>query len=167
MELGALVCRPKSPNCNHCPIKSHCQAYANNTQSLYPVKSKGKKQDRLSYYALILENEFGQYFIEQRPENGLLAGLWQFPMVEQKDLDQNLLTSFVEELFQTKVIETAQLKSIKHIFSHVIWSIDVFHLKVDQIELKNNNQRFVDFKQLSQYPFPVPFQKMIQQLQVE
>lgn len=164
MELGALICRHRNPKCDVCPIKAHCQAYRSNTQTDYPVKSKKKKQTKLSYYTLVLENQSGEFLIEKRPEKGLLAGLWQFLMVEQKEVDRKLLTPFVEQMFETTVIEVNQLESIRHIFSHIIWSIDVFHFKVKDFVLDDLNQRFIPLDQVEDYPFPVPHQKVIDQL---
>lgn len=40
MELGALVCTPKSPLCIFCPVQDHCEAYANGTVLERPVKTK-------------------------------------------------------------------------------------------------------------------------------
>lgn len=164
MELGALICRPTSPKCDICPIKAHCQAYQSNTQTDYPVKSKKKKQTPLTYYVLVLENQAGEFLIEKRPAEGLLAGLWQFLMVEQKEVDRKLLTPFVEQTFQTSVSEVNQLKSIKHIFSHLIWSIDVFHFKVKDFKLDDPKYQFITLDQVEDYPFPVPHQKVIDQL---
>jgi A/G-specific adenine glycosylase len=40
MELGAIVCSPKNPKCNECPLQNNCVAFANKTQLIYPIKSK-------------------------------------------------------------------------------------------------------------------------------
>ena len=167
MELGALICRPRNPKCEICPIQSHCQAFKTNTQSDYPVKSKKKKQKHISYYVLVFENESGEFFIEKRPEKGLLASLWQFPMVEQKGIDKHLLTAYVEETYQTSCHQVTELDPIRHIFSHVIWSLDVFHFKVDTINQSEPNKQFVKFEKLEDYPFPVPHQKVIDQIRIE
>lgn len=164
MELGALICRPTNPKCELCPVKSECHAYKNNRQTLYPVKSKAKKQKPLSYYVFVLEDEQGKVLIEQRPAKGLLANLWQFPMVEQKNIDSKLLAPFIEEVFQTKVLKSHQLKSIKHVFSHLIWSLDVYRFKVNKLERDNDNGHLVSSEEFDQFPFPVPFQKVIEQL---
>lgn len=164
MELGALICRPTSPKCEICPIQAHCQAFKAKRQTDYPVKTKKKKAKPLSYYVLVLENELGELLIEKRPKTGLLAGMWQFPMVEKKGIDPHLITPFVEETFQTTCVETKQLKSIKHIFSHVIWSIDVFYFKVGSVEVNDPARRLVPLEEFAEYPFPVPHQKVIEQL---
>src|SRR5699024_11540834 len=80
------------------------------------------------------------------------------------EVDRKLLTPFVEQMFETTVIEVNQLESIRHIFSHIIWSIDVFHFKVKDFVLDDLNQRFIPLDQVEDYPFPVPHQKVIDQL---
>src|SRR5699024_5060040 len=81
MELGALICTPKAPLCMFCPVQEHCQAFAEGIQEELPVKKKAKKQKSLSYAVLLIKNAQDEYMIEKRPNEGLLANLWQFPMV--------------------------------------------------------------------------------------
>jgi A/G-specific adenine glycosylase len=38
MELGALICKPKAPECPRCPLQSECLAYAHGSQSELPVR---------------------------------------------------------------------------------------------------------------------------------
>src|SRR5690625_3155666 len=65
MELGALICRPRNPKCEICPIQSQCQAFKTNTQTDYPVKSKKKKQKNISYYVLVFENESAEFLLKK------------------------------------------------------------------------------------------------------
>lgn len=78
MELGALVCTPKSPACLLCPIREHCASYAAGTTEQYPVpKAKAKVQDIAVQWALLQRG--GKFLLVQRPEDGLFAGLWELP----------------------------------------------------------------------------------------
>ncbi len=43
MDLGATICTPRNPLCDHCPWISGCKAYEKGDQSLYPVKAPQKK----------------------------------------------------------------------------------------------------------------------------
>src|SRR5699024_8970885 len=86
MELGALICTPKEPMCMLCPIQEHCQAFKAGTQTELPVKKKAKKQKRIPYAALLIHVPNNKIIIEKRPETGLLANLWQFPMVPISDI---------------------------------------------------------------------------------
>ncbi|WP_017473713.1 A/G-specific adenine glycosylase [Amphibacillus jilinensis] len=164
MELGALICRPKSPKCEVCPVRSHCLAYANSSQDRLPVKTKAKKQKVLSYYTVIFENQSGQYLIEQRPDTGLLASLWQFPMLEKNAIEKELLVSFLEQMWQTTITEVSQLAPVRHVFSHVIWELEVYRINVTNINIQSQNHQWVSLSQLNDYPFPVPHQQVIKQI---
>lgn len=47
MELGALVCRPKNPSCNECPIRENCVAKHEQLQSVIPRKAKPRGRVKL------------------------------------------------------------------------------------------------------------------------
>ena len=76
--MGALICTPKKPLCLHCPVKEMCRALEVGETDLLPVKLKKKKQRLESYIVLIIKDKQGRIAIEKRPENGLLANMWQF-----------------------------------------------------------------------------------------
>ena len=48
MDIGATICTPKNPNCEKCPISSHCLAFLNNEQEIFPHKRSTKPSDRKS-----------------------------------------------------------------------------------------------------------------------
>lgn len=77
MELGALVCRSSSPRCNQCPVKKFCLAYAGGYQEIIPEPKIISIQEIEAVVAIIRINN--KILIQQRPEKGLLAGLWEFP----------------------------------------------------------------------------------------
>lgn len=164
MELGALVCTPKSPSCLLCPVQSHCKAFHDGVETQLPIKSKAKKQKRMAYYAFAISNKQGEYVIEQRPETGLLASMWQFPMVLKEDVDEEHITTWLEQRYGVTVTVDKRLKPIKHIFSHIIWEMEVIQLYVATNEMELKGARFVNINKLEQYPFPVPHQKLVEQL---
>ncbi|CQR47210.1 putative A/G-specific adenine glycosylase YfhQ [Paraliobacillus sp. PM-2] len=164
MELGALVCTPKSPSCLLCPVQTHCQAFHNGVEQAYPVKSKAKKQKKLSYYTCVLQDEKGRFFIEQRPNEGLLANMWQFPMVLKQDVDEEHLATWVEQKYHLTIHKQETLPKIKHVFSHVIWELDVRFFRVENAKGSINDQLFLSLDALTTYPFPVPFQKLMDYL---
>jgi A/G-specific adenine glycosylase len=80
MELGSTVCTPRSPSCGSCPISEACEARANGTQSTRPTAKKRGGLPEFDIGTAVLRTE-GRYLLAQRPESGLLAGLWEFPGV--------------------------------------------------------------------------------------
>jgi A/G-specific adenine glycosylase len=78
MDLGAMVCQPRGPNCSACPIRSACQAFARGTQDRRPVRKRRAAIPHWSVGAAVLRRG-GKVLIARRPEGGLLGGLWEFP----------------------------------------------------------------------------------------
>lgn len=161
MELGALICKPKSPKCAECPLSSYCMAFKEGNQSELPVKSKKVKQKKLHYSVLVLENERGQFYIRKRPEKGLLAGMWEFPMVLLDDPDKrkSQVEEYLEQFdFETVLHETYM--SFSHIFSHLIWNLDVVAGTCRETPIMETSGKWVSKYELDQYPFSVPHQKI-------
>ncbi len=82
MELGALVCVPRNPKCTDCPLREGCVAKRDSLTDVLPVKPKKKPRKLVDVFALWLETEQG-VLVKQRPNEGLLAGLWQLPAAER------------------------------------------------------------------------------------
>ncbi|MDL4841872.1 A/G-specific adenine glycosylase [Aquibacillus rhizosphaerae] len=164
MELGALICTPKSPSCLLCPVQEHCRAFKEGIQEELPIKLKAKKQKKINYCALVIKNSNDEFLIEQRPGEGLLANMWQFPMVPLADVDPEYIESYVEQTYGVPVEIGKQLNPIKHVFSHIIWDVQVYEATV--INNPNNVKRtvFVNYDQLKDYPFPVSHQKIRAQI---
>ncbi|WP_053217151.1 A/G-specific adenine glycosylase [Virgibacillus senegalensis] len=164
MELGALVCTPTTPSCMLCPVQEHCRAFTEGIQQDLPVKTKAKKQKRVSYFAFLLKDEQGNYLIEQRPETGLLANLWQFPMAPLAETDEEHAAQWFRQVYGIEISIESQLDQIKHVFSHLIWNVLVMEATVIGGSLTNGSGRFVKPAELEQYPFPVSHQKMLKHL---
>jgi A/G-specific adenine glycosylase len=101
MELGRTICKPRNPLCNICPIQAHCTAFANGTQNERPIKAKKAPVPHYDVAAGVIWNERNQLLIAQRPLDGLLGGLWEFPGGKQEPgetLPECLKRELCEEL---------------------------------------------------------------------
>jgi len=78
MELGALVCTPRSPRCLVCPLQQVCRA---REPEALPVKTRTKVEPRVEEVALIRRTLRGQsqWWLERPPEGERLDALWRFP----------------------------------------------------------------------------------------
>ena len=82
MELGALVCLPTKPMCDECPLRTWCEALANNTVELLPVrKPRPKVRDRYLEYTIYIARD-KTTLIHQRKGNDIWKHLWEFPLEE-------------------------------------------------------------------------------------
>jgi len=78
MELGALVCTPRSPACPQCPLASCCRAYRHNLTDSIPRPKPRPNLVRQTSVALAAFHR-GRVWLEQRPDQGVNAGFWQLP----------------------------------------------------------------------------------------
>ncbi|GAE95131.1 A/G-specific adenine glycosylase [Gracilibacillus boraciitolerans JCM 21714] len=164
MELGALICTPKSPSCLLCPIQGHCRAYHDGVEQTLPIKTKKTKKSSHTYFALVMEDDAGNFILEQRPEQGLLAQLWQFPMVDTKQVDPSHLSLFVEEKYQVQIKSIENLNPVKHIFSHLTWFLDVKHIHIEGKINLTERIRQLSKVEISKFPLPVSHQNIYKQL---
>ncbi len=83
MDLGALICTPRSPQCGLCPLAQGCRARRLGLQEVIPPRRRSVPRKRIRYVCAILEMN-GSVLIGRRPFSGLLAGLWEFPGGEKR-----------------------------------------------------------------------------------
>jgi len=83
MELGATLCTPENPQCQKCPVSSHCKAHEIKRETHFPVKLRKEKLEKKRTVALILRDN-GTVLIQKQPETGRWGGLWTFPFWKDK-----------------------------------------------------------------------------------
>lgn len=81
MELGALICTPRSPRCDACPVNKLCIARKRNLQEQLPNLGKRVEVTECRFIAFVVERD-GKFLVRQRPEGVVNAHLWEFPNVE-------------------------------------------------------------------------------------
>ncbi|MFG0274148.1 MAG: A/G-specific adenine glycosylase [Phycisphaerales bacterium] len=82
MELGALVCRPRAPRCTACPLARRCVARREGREESIPAPQPRVARKRVHHACVLIEDKSGRLLVEQRPDEGMWAGLWQAPTVE-------------------------------------------------------------------------------------
>ncbi len=86
MDLGATICRPKSPLCADCPLAADCRARVQGNPQAYPVRAA--KKPRPTRYGTVywIERSDGAVLMQRRPESGLLGGMMEFPSTPWREL---------------------------------------------------------------------------------
>lgn len=81
MELGALVCTPRSPRCGVCPARGACEARRlGAAEDLPRAKPRKARVDvELEVYVV---RDGDRVLLTRRPEGGRMAGMWEFPTIE-------------------------------------------------------------------------------------
>lgn len=164
MELGALICTPKSPSCLLCPVQEHCIAFQEGIEQTLPIKIKKTKQSTKHYFALVLKDHTGNMVLEKRSDKGLLANMWQFPMADKQKVEDKHLHTYIQEKYQVEVEQVEDLEPIKHVFSHLTWYVDVKVIHVNDTVTLANRQKVLSHQEIDAYPLPVSHQKIYKML---
>lgn len=161
MELGALICTPKSPKCDVCPVQTLCEAHLKHEEEQYPVKEKKIKKVEEDYVVILLRKG-GTFGFEKRPEEGLLANLWGIPMIEKARF----------EGLEIDVEQAEKLKEVVHVFTHKKWHMIPFIMECsEQLEAilmqnKTNTKQleYYSVKALEKMPVATAYKKIIKQI---
>ena len=156
MELGALVCLPNTePKCGECPCRHFCLACKRGHQTTLPVREKDKGKRKEEKTVFILRRGEGEA-VRQRPKDGLLASLWEYPNVEGTLNEQQAAA----QLSNWNIIPHKWLKKAKkkHVFTHIIWEMTVYTIEImgeGCSEWSWRNEENTD-----DYPMPTAFSKL-------
>ncbi len=119
MDLGAMVCTPKAPNCPVCPLQAFCAAHSEGRPERYPVKPKRAKLPHRSGHVFVLKDG-GEIMLERRPEKGLLGGMLGLPTSEWKK-DGTL----PPPEFPAKA-DWQEIGEVRHVFTHFSLELTVW-----------------------------------------
>ncbi|MBQ1902100.1 MAG: A/G-specific adenine glycosylase [Lachnospiraceae bacterium] len=164
MEIGAMVCVPNgAAHCEICPWEKLCLAKKRGTIDQLPVKKKAKGRRIVDMTVFIIEDG-GKVWLRKRPNQGLLAGLYEFPNQETYMTKKQVVEYVEKHGFDPVRIE--KLEDAKHIFSHVEWHMKGYRIHVASIdEIDNAKDYFVDLDEVSKnYALPSAFQKYAEAL---
>ncbi len=158
MELGALICRPKQPDCRQCPLQYGCLAFKNKKILQYPKRIKPKPIPEYHIVAGIIRRK-GHLLITRRKPEGLLGGLWEFPggKIQKGETPETACLREIKEEVNLTVQIDSHLTQVKHAYTHFRIEMEVFLCSHPSGRLKLKGP--VDYKwigpgDMNKYPFP-------------
>lgn len=170
MELGALVCRRRSPLCDSCPVQSYCLANERGVQEERPVRAPGQNVPHVEFAAAIIwEGVPGQsrMLISQRPEKGLLGGLWSFPNGAREPDEEDIHACVRRAVYQNLGVEVAageRVATVEHAFTHFRMTLVAFHARIVAGEPRAAGAAdwcWTTLDEVEKLPCPVPDRKII------
>lgn len=156
MELGAIVCTPKNPNCENCPLNESCLANRMHTIDQLPVKSKKNKVTN-KYFYYLFENE--KDFTLEKRTSGIWKNMFQLPLIESNEkLSFDELAKKADEKYNYSVIRNGKINTYTHILSHQkitaeFWKVNEFKKSSSEI-LTNKVESNISLTSLKKYPLP-------------
>ncbi|MFW6218659.1 MAG: A/G-specific adenine glycosylase [Bacteroidota bacterium] len=157
MELGALVCLPRDPACEKCPVKSNCKAYKKSLVKNIPVKSKKIKiRERYFYYLVIYNKQ--QIYLTQRNERDIWHSLYQFPLIElpaASSKNELMKKQKWKDMFNTSVLKLINWSgTFRHVLTHQVIHAEFITLQVEDGFKPPTNFMAVDPEEIGKYPVP-------------
>jgi A/G-specific adenine glycosylase len=159
MELGAMVCTPRSPACSTCPLCTGCVAYRTAKTGQIPWKSPKKAVPHHQIAVGIIENDAGELLIALRPDNVMLGGLWEFPGGKNRageSLEDTVCRELREEL-DVEVEVNRFFMKFDHAYSHFRITLHAYFCSIingDPKPVGSRELAWVKRDQLKYFPFP-------------
>ncbi len=125
MELGALLCTPRQPRCELCPVRKSCVARRNNLIDQIPHHNQRPPATARRVIAFVVEHH-GRFLVRQRPAGIVNARLWEFPHQEVNGTDIEFLP-LAQKFFGTASISPQPLCVIKHSITRYRFHLEAFH----------------------------------------
>jgi A/G-specific adenine glycosylase len=168
MELGALVCKPRNPACEVCPLNKGCQAYQTRQTTDFP---KRKKRVVAPQYHIAVGVVFknNRILITRRKPEGLLGGLWEFPGGKIRD-GESAEAACVREIKEEANLAVEidhHLTQVKHAYTHFKIIMEVFCCKYisGRVYLRGPAAfRWIRIDEYQKFPFPRANHKFIPML---
>ena len=165
IELGAIVCVPNGPaKCSECPVAHLCQAKCQNIVMDLPKKAP-KKARTIEKKTVLLIKDGEKAAIRKRPDQGLLAGMYELPNVEGELSEEEVL--MLVKSYGLAPLFIQRLEDAKHIFTHKEWHMRGFAVRVEELEEEAEGMLFVDRKSIeSDYPIPSAFAAFTKHMEI-
>jgi A/G-specific adenine glycosylase len=141
MELGALVCTPRSPQCQLCPVQKQCVAFKDGQTEALPSLGKRKAATARRFLAFAIEHN-GKFLVRQRPAGVVNAYLWEFPNLEVGSRTGDPLDVFGEldavRITDPQAINLKPLVTVKHSITRYRITVEAFMVSLKRLPVKND-----------------------------
>jgi A/G-specific adenine glycosylase len=158
MDLGAILCTPRNPCCNVCPLRNFCLGHASGDVVL-PRKAARPKRPIRQGAIFIVEREDGAVLVRSRPPKGLLGGMAEFPGTAWErhfDARAAIRHAPVEAVYRKLEHKVA------HSFTHFALTLEIYVAEVPDRQRAPAGCRFVPRRELDREAFPSVMRKVIE-----
>jgi A/G-specific adenine glycosylase len=159
MELGALICTPRSPNCAACPAQKLCIARKENLQEQLPNLGKRAATTDRRFIAFVVERN-AKFLVRQRPDGVVNAHLWEFPNVET--VAQGTDAPYKQNAY---FISSAKpLCTIKHSITRYRITLEAWRAELSSPHKKQPADRWCTLGQLRELAFTSAHRKILSRI---
>ena len=167
MDLGGLLCTPKNPACDSCPVANFCAALQAGRVGERPVVTASTKTVLIEMATGVLTCQ-GLLFIQQRLADDVWGRLWEFPggrLETGETPEEAVIREYREETgFAVEII--AGITTVVHHYMHYKVVLHAFSCRLTggctEPELREAQDfRWIVPQDLALYGFPAGHRKII------
>ncbi|QEG42134.1 A/G-specific adenine glycosylase [Roseimaritima ulvae] len=169
MELGALLCTPKDPQCAECPLRTGCAAHQQGLETTIPGKVKKIQYEQRTEFALLVRcRQSDRYLVHRVPDGQRWAGLWDFPRFGPPHADSvHAAAQQTQQTFDVQVTVGEPAKTIRHGVTKYRITLQAFHADTEHnsnAAEPSDDRKWLSTDQLKQLPLSVTGRKLAQYL---
>lgn len=157
IELGALVCTPKSPKCPLCPLRPQCIAFDKNLQTVLPNRpARVKPRNRFLHFMLIEYK--GETWIQRRDHSGIWKGLYEFPSCDTEtnvETFDNLPETFQQLIDNSQNATVTDQCEMVHKLTHQTIFARFWHLSGKPSIIVRQNDSYIKVPLIGVQQYPV------------
>ena len=167
MELGEVICTPRNPLCNDCPVAKFCRARALGLTDEIPAPRRKRAPVKIRIAAAILRDPEGRVLLVRDPgahDGVLFSRMWQFPAVEVAQHAKNELAAHLAQTLGVKALAFEKLPAARHGVTYRNIALLPFLARVSQLP-KLKRTRILHLDRLSSVPVSSATRKIAAALQ--
>ena len=178
MELGALVCTPRNPTCEKCPLLRNCRARLDGRQHELPNLGPRPSVTPRRFAAFVIECD-GRFLVRQRLDGVHNAQLWEFPNIEMENAEAgrkaeatNIRSSKLDvppqlskECLGRSVRNLKCFCTIKHSITRYRITIEAFRGNFPRRYSMLGNAKWLRLVEMEKLPFPSAHRRILVRLQ--
>lgn len=173
MELGALVCTPKNPLCNACPVRDDCEALRLGVVTERPIPIKSNTTIPIEMVTGILIHQ-GKIFIQKRLQDDIWANLWEFPggrLKPGESPEEALRREYLEET-ELRIGNLEKIMKVKHSYTRYRVTLHCFYCTLlnghaTPVLHAAQEYRWISPRDLKNFAVPAGHRKLIASIQDE
>jgi A/G-specific adenine glycosylase len=162
MELGALLCTPRQPKCDLCPVARHCLARRKGRVEELPNLGRHRTATPRRFIAFVAQRR-GRFLVRQRPAGTVNAHLWEFPNAEVTDDGEGVIGA-ARRILGARFDVLEPLCTIKHSITRYRITLDVFRVIGEAPWTGASEGRWLTPTEMSRLPFASAHKKVLQRV---
>jgi A/G-specific adenine glycosylase len=161
MELGAVLCTPRQPQCLRCPLQRHCVGHQRGQAEELPYRRPRPRAVARRFAALVAQHR-DRFWVRRRPAGVVNAGLWEFPNRELEN-DGDGRHHLAPLVLGASLAGLKPFCTVIHTITRFRIRLEVYHIVMDQRPTAAEGS-WLRPAQLEPLAFPSAHRKVLQKL---